>query len=155
MLFKYYFCYNSLLLLAKATIIIFIFHFIDLNTWTAKVFFVSVPLLSFMIIFNFFLIRVIIAIVFLYCIYFGSESILVHVTPLHALCKTVWVLIYEKTWWPGRTGRKKEEKRRSERMWNAVIFMLRLFRVCLSSWWGLYLSVKAEGVKWSSSVWQN
>lgn len=70
MLFKYYFfyyfCYDSLPLSANATIIIFFFCLIDLKTWTAEVVFVSVPLLYFMIMFNF---LIIITIVFLYSIY--------------------------------------------------------------------------------------
>lgn len=53
---------------------------------------------------------------------------------------------------------KDGEEKEDEREWEGVecsYFMLGLFLVCLKSWWGLYLSVKAEGVKWSSSVWQN
>lgn len=83
MLFKYYFCYNSLLLLAKATIIIFSFYWFEYLDCQGVFFllFVFLSFSAFAIFYDhffnyyFFLIRVIIAIVFLYSIYFGSESI--------------------------------------------------------------------------------
>lgn len=148
MLFKYYFCYNLLLLSAKATIIIFIFHFIDFEYSDCQGGFCFS---AFAIFFYFiFFIRVIIAIVFLYSIYFGSESILLDVTPLHALCKTVCVcFLYEETRWPGRMGRKECEECEECEGVECSYFMLGLFHVV----WGAYKAcVYLWKLKWSTSV---